>query len=59
MLFAPKEKGQGLVEYALILCIGCHCCNCSLDDFGSCHRQRVQQNQQQPFRRLVSIAHNV
>ncbi len=25
MLFAPKEKGQGLVEYALDSCFGRHC----------------------------------
>ena len=34
MLFSQKEKGQGLVEYALILVIGCYRCYCRSDDIG-------------------------
>ena len=42
MLFALTEKGQGLVEYALILRFGCHRGHCSFDGVGSNHWQRLQ-----------------
>jgi len=52
MLFAPKEKGQGLVEYALILVlvaivvIGPHA---AWPDHWRC----VQHHQRKPLRRLI------
>ena len=44
MLFAPKEKGQGLVEYALISCFGRDCCNRYFSPARPRDRQCLQYN---------------
>ena len=53
MLFAPKEKGQGLVEYALILVLVAIVVIAAFDDPRTNYRQRVQQSQLQPQRCVI------